>query len=168
MPTPETTSPSENPIAADPGPGSNPGVIRVRVRYAECDPMGVAHHASYAPWLEMGRTELLRASGRSYAALEAEGVFLVVTRLEIRYRRPIRYDDVLEIRTRVAGGRGGRVKIGHAYEVVLVERGGRAPDPAEPSVPADGVVSVAETDLACVGRDGGVRERPGWLVGGDG
>lgn len=156
MTTPKPTGPSEN-LTAPPS-----GTMRVRVRYAECDPMGVAHHASYAPWLEMGRTELLREGGRSYATLEAQGVFLVVTRLEIRYRRPIRYDDMLEIRTNVAGG--SRVKVKHAYEIVLIERNGAAPDPADPAVPANGVVSVGETELACVGRDGRVRELPDWLL----
>ena len=60
--------------------------------------MNVAHHAAYAPWLEIARTELLRASGISYARLERQGVLLVIVRLEIRYRRPIRYDDVIEVR----------------------------------------------------------------------
>ncbi|MFG0305697.1 MAG: acyl-CoA thioesterase [Phycisphaerales bacterium JB040] len=156
-------------MPASPTSGATPenaagvrGVITVRVRYAECDPMGVAHHASYAPWLEMGRTELLRETGRSYARLEAEGVFLVVTRLDIRYRRPIRYDDVLEVRTSV--GSTSRVKIRHAYELALVERGGRAPDPDDPATPRDGVCSVAESELACVGRDGRVRPLPDWLL----
>jgi acyl-CoA thioester hydrolase len=124
--------------------------------------MGVAHHASYAPWLEIGRTELLRTSGLSYAALEAAGVLLVVVRLEIVYRRPIRYDDLIEVRTRVAGG--GRVKIRHEYELAVVERDGVAPDPADLSVPPGGVVAVAKTELACVGTDGRPRPLPDWLV----
>ena len=53
------------------------------------------------PWMEMGRTELLRDVGMSYAALEAEGVFLVVTKVEVKYRRPLKYDDLVEIRTKV-------------------------------------------------------------------
>jgi len=154
-PAPETT-----PGTSENQPGLR-GVISVRVRYAECDPMGVAHHASYVPWLEMGRTELLRETGRSYASLEAEGVFLVVTRLDIRYRRPIRYDDLLEVRTRVADV--SRVKIRHAYEVVLVERNGGMPDPEDPATPRDGVCSVGESEIACVGRDGRVRTLPEWL-----
>src|SRR5262245_38934795 len=47
--------------------------IEIRVRYPECDPMGVAHHAAYPVWLEIGRTELLRQGGVSYQQLEAEG-----------------------------------------------------------------------------------------------
>lgn len=148
------------------------GSIRVRVRYCECDPMGVVHHASFVPWLEMGRTELLRASGVSYAALEAAGVFLVVTKLDVRYRRPVRYDDVVEVRTRVESA--SRIKIRHVYEVALAERGGRAAhelDPAsDPSLPTPdasglGVCVAATTELACVGADGRPRALPGWLGG---
>lgn len=138
------------------------GVVRVRVRYAECDPMGVAHHASYAPWLEIGRTEILRDGGTSYEALERAGVFLVVTKLEVKYRRPIRYDDLIEVRTRVVGG--SRVKIRHEYELALLERAGGAPDPGDPATPIDGVTAVAATELACVGPDGRPRALPAWLM----
>lgn len=140
------------------------GTTRIQVRYVECDPMGVAHHSSYLPWMEMGRTELLRAVGESYAALEAAGVFLVVTKVEVKYRRPIRYDDVIELRTTVTGS--SKVKLMHAYELVLVERGGQVPDhAADASVPLDGVCAVGSTELACVGRDGRPQALPGWLIG---
>jgi len=115
--------------------------------------MSVAHHAAYAPWLEIGRTDLLRATGFSYKQLEASGVFLVITRLDIRYRRPILYDDILEIRTTRTGG--SRVKIEHAYEIVVVER-----DHALLDLSA----SVATTTLACVNAQGQVIELPAWLA----
>lgn len=136
---------------------------RIQVRYVECDPMGVAHHSSYLPWMEMGRTELLRSVGESYAALEAAGVFLVVTKVEVRYRRPIRYDDVVEIRTSVTGA--SKVKLHHAYELALIERGGESPShQGDPSVPIDGVCAVASTEIACVGSDGRPKALPEWLV----
>lgn len=138
------------------------GRLTVRVRYVECDPMGVAHHASYLPWMEMGRTELLRTSGVTYGAMESGGFFLVITRCEVKYRRPIRYDDVVEVRTRVAGG--SRIKIRHEYEIAVVERHGKSPDATDPSVPVDGVCAIATTELACVGADGRPRELPEWLV----
>lgn len=138
------------------------GSIQVRVRYAECDPMGVAYHANYLPWMEIGRTELLRTSGVSYGTMEAEGFFLVITRCELRYRRPVRYDDLIQIRTKVENA--GRIKIRHHYEVVLLERHGRPPDPADPSVPADGVCAIGSTELACVGAEGRPRELPAWLT----
>lgn len=115
--------------------------------------MGVAHHGSYVPWLEMARTELLRTSGVSYAQLEAAGVFLVVAKMALVYRRPILYDDLADVACRVVGG--GRVKIDHTYDVSVVERGGAAC--AEPA-------ASATTTLACVGRDGRVMALPEWLV----
>lgn len=124
--------------------------------------MGVAHHSSYLPWMEMGRTELLREVGESYADLESAGVFLVVTKVEVKYRRPIKYDDLIEIRTRVESA--SKIKLEHGYDIVLVERNGRAPDPGDPSVPIDGVCAIATTQLACVGNDGRPRALPEWLV----
>ncbi|MCB9845895.1 MAG: acyl-CoA thioesterase [Phycisphaeraceae bacterium] len=125
--------------------------------------MGVAHHASYVPWLEMGRTELLRESGVSYAELERAGVFLVITRLEVRYRRPVRYDDLLTIATRVAGG--GRIKIEHAYEVRMGERSGAGTEEIAAMREAGlDVLAVGETTLACVDRQGRVRPLPQWLA----
>ncbi|QYK47271.1 MAG: acyl-CoA thioesterase [Phycisphaeraceae bacterium] len=143
-------------LAANPLPERAPsteGSLRVRVRYCECDPMGVAHHGSYIPWLEMARTELLRSSGVSYAQLEGAGIFLVVAKLSVAYRRPILYDDVIEVRCRVSGG--GRVKIEHAYEIHIVERNNTAL-----SIDAAG----ANTTLACVDREGRIGALPEWLM----
>jgi acyl-CoA thioester hydrolase len=122
--------------------------------------MGVAHHASYLPWLEMARTELLRDAGVSYAHLESAGVFLVIANVEVRYRRPISYDDLIEIRTRVTGG--SSVKIVHEYEVVLVEDGGHASSRAPRA--AGEPLAIAKTTLACVSRDGRIRPLPDWLA----
>lgn len=137
------------------------GCITIRVRYVECDAMGVAHHASYFPWLEMGRTELLRDRGVSYRSMEQSGVFLVVTGLQIRYRRPVKYDDLIEVRTRVE--EVGPVRIRHAYRVMLKEREGSESDA---SVPADGVLAVASSELACVDAAGRPRPLPPILTRG--
>ena len=113
-----------------------------RVRYPECDPMGVAHHATYPIWFELGRTEMLRATGGNYRDLEAAGVFLAVVRLEVRYRRPARYDDVLRLVTELTVA--GPVKIEHAYRL---SRG-------------DELLAEAATTLACLDRDGRARTLP--------
>jgi acyl-CoA thioester hydrolase len=120
--------------------------------------MGVAHHAAYAPWLEIARTELLRESGVTYADLERAGVFLVITRLECKYRRPVHYDDLIEVRTTVSGG--SRVKILHEYEIALLEDSGHG---LAPRTPGD-IVTAASTTLVCVGRDGKVQPLPDWLA----
>ena len=71
---------------------------RIRVRYAETDRMGLLHHANYLVYFEQARTELLRQLGLTYKDLEDQGFLLVVTKVEIRYKSPARYDDVLTIR----------------------------------------------------------------------
>ena len=76
-----------------------PCVINVRVRYAETDRMGVVYHANYLVWFEVGRCELLRASGSSYRELETTGIMLPVIEAHCEYRSPARYDDELEVKT---------------------------------------------------------------------
>ncbi len=71
----------------------------VVVRYAETDMMGVVYHGSYLPWFEVGRTHLLRQHGVVYRQLEAEGFFLPVLEVGVRYLRPARYDDTITIVT---------------------------------------------------------------------
>lgn len=70
---------------------------RLRVRYAETDQMGVVHHAAYVPWLEEARIAWLRAHGHSYRELEAGGIAMPVVALELRYRRPLRFDDEVTV-----------------------------------------------------------------------
>jgi acyl-CoA thioester hydrolase len=74
-------------------------VASVRVRYPEVDRMGVAHHTHFLVWFEMGRTELLRGLGCTYAELEAQGIFMPVVEISCRYRSPVRYDELIEIET---------------------------------------------------------------------
>ncbi len=94
----------------------NAGVAsRLRVRYAETDAMGIVHHSRYLPWLEMGRTEFMRAHGFTYRRLEAMGVSLAVVEVSLRYRRPARYDDPIVVHTRL--GEFGRVRVAFDYAV---------------------------------------------------
>jgi acyl-CoA thioester hydrolase len=71
----------------------------IRVRYAESDQMGFAHHSAYVVWCEEARIEWLRAHGRSYRELEEQGVLMPVVELALRYRRPSRFDDRLDLVT---------------------------------------------------------------------
>src|SRR5262249_26686838 len=121
------------------------GEITIRVRYGETDRMGLLHHANYLVYFEQGRTELLRSRGFSYKDLEDQGYLLVLTRLQVRYRSPARYDDLLILRTTVA--RTTSVKIEHRYEVFR-----------------DGVLlTEAQSTLGCVDREGRVQVLPDFL-----
>ena len=77
----------------------------LRVRYAETDQMGVVYHANYLVWCEIGRTDFIRALGKSYATLEAEGLQLAVSDATLRYLSSARYDDSVIVRTRLTSVR---------------------------------------------------------------
>lgn len=113
--------------------------------------MGVVHHSVYPVWFEMGRTEMLRASGGSYRALEEAGVFLVVADLSIKFRLPARYDDELVLRTHLL--EGGRARIRHGYELVRH-------DATSDSHPTETTIAVATTTIACVNRTGTLQAIP--------
>jgi acyl-CoA thioester hydrolase len=90
---------------------------RVRIRYAETDKMGVAYHANYLVWFEVGRVELLRKLGFNYRDLEHKhDCHLPVVDVRCRYKSPAFYDDELIIRTRLKAARSSFLQF--AYEVV--------------------------------------------------
>jgi acyl-CoA thioester hydrolase len=86
---------------------------RTRVRYKETDQMSIAHHANYIVWFEIGRTDLCRATGFSYAEIESRGFLLVVTDVSCRYRTPYLYDHEVLIRTSVASAASRVMKFGY-------------------------------------------------------
>jgi acyl-CoA thioester hydrolase len=69
----------------------------IEVRYAETDQMGVVHHANYVIWFELARTRLCALSGVHYADIEKMGYLLMVTGVEVRYRRPARYGETVRL-----------------------------------------------------------------------
>ncbi len=62
--------------------------------------MQIAYYANYFVWFEVGRCDLLRSLGKTYRALESDGLMLPVIDASCEYRRPVRYDDDLTILTR--------------------------------------------------------------------
>ena len=84
-------------------------VHRHRVRYRECDPMGVVYHTHYLDWFEAARTEGLRAAGLAYRDLEAAGVLTPVVEATVRYHGAARYDDEVEVEVTIAAPPRARV-----------------------------------------------------------
>jgi acyl-CoA thioester hydrolase len=116
--------------------------IEMRVRYNECDPMGFVHHSNYLTYMEIGRTEMLRASGGRYREMEAAGQFVVVVRSDVRYRKPARYDDLLVVTTEVA--KVTAAKIVHRYTIRRDET----------------TIVEADITLAVIDRDGRLQRVP--------
>ena len=95
------------------------GEVRLRVRYAETDQMGVVYYSNFFVWFEIGRVELLRQLGFDYKTMEIEDdCFIPVVEASCRYKSPARYDDELMISTHVIGVRGAVLKF--RYRVVRI------------------------------------------------
>ena len=91
--------------------------VRLRVRYAETDQMGVVYHSNYFVWFEVGRVELLRQLGFSYRDMEQKDqCFIAVVDARCRYKAPARYDDEIIVRSHLKNFRESLVHFG--YEVV--------------------------------------------------
>lgn len=89
---------------------------KLRVRYAETDQAGIVYHSNYLIWFEVGRVELCRDHGFNYRDMEREAdAMMSVTKAQVTYRQPARYDDVILVRTRLAEMRSRALRF--VYEV---------------------------------------------------
>ena len=90
--------------------------IEFRVRYAETDQMKVVHHRNYLVWCELGRTDLIRRLGTSYADIEKQGILLAVVEARLRYHAPARYDDLVRVTTVLKEARSRSVTFEYTIE----------------------------------------------------
>ncbi len=121
--------------------------MKLRVRFAETDQMGVAHHSAYVVWLEAARIEWLRDRGLDYRRLEEGGVALAVSALNVQYLRSSRFDDELDVEAVMTELKSRRARFRYA-----IRRG-------------DGQIATAETLHTPVNPDGRVTRLPGgWLA----
>lgn len=88
---------------------------KLRVRYGETDQMGYMYYGNYAEFFEVGRVEMLRSLGLTYAGMEASGIMMPVLELNCKYLKPARYDEEITINVSMAKMPG--VKIHFKYEL---------------------------------------------------
>lgn len=116
----------------------NATVTETRVRYAETDQMGVAYHANYLIWCEMGRTDFIRQHIKSYAEVEREGVALAVSDASIRFHAGAKYDDLVRVATTLVEVRSRALVFDYLIS--------RAPDEVR--------LATARTTLVSLGQNG--------------
>ena len=119
----------------------------VRVRFAETDAQGIAHHASYVVWLEVARVAYWAEHSGGYRAIQEQGLEALTTGLRIDYRAAAAFDDVLTVSLRCLDVKGARFR----YEY-RVEREGE-------------LIATAETLHATVAAESHAPTRvPTWFV----
>ncbi len=116
----------------------------IRPIYGDTDAMGVVYYANYFRWFEVGRNELCRAMGYPYSQWERDGVTLPAVEASCRYKSPARYDDLLELETRLEAV--DDFSVSFSYVLRNAETGK--------------VLAVGRTKHAFCGRDGRLIRRP--------
>lgn len=134
-------------ISADPSTDSSDYEFahHLRVRFAETDAMGIVHHSRYLPMLEEARIAYLRHIGHPYQEIREAGVDMNVLEAFVQYRRPLLFDDVVEVHTTMASVE--RASFQMAYLLTV-----------------DGEVrATAVTAHGCVTPEGRPRRLPEWM-----
>ena len=121
---------------------------KYRVIYGDTDNMGVAYHANYLRWFEMGRAEMFRSLGLPYKAIEARGIFLPVSEVHCKFKAPAQYDDVIIIEASLDAGVKGSIKFDYR---IFAEDGEKE-------------LATGYTKHACLNSDGRVIRPPDFLV----
>jgi acyl-CoA thioester hydrolase len=80
----------------------------VRVRFAETDAQGIAHHAAFVVWLEVARVAYLERHAGGYQAIRDRGIEALTTEVCVRYHRAAYFDEILTVWTRCRDLRGAR------------------------------------------------------------
>lgn len=88
---------------------------KIRVQYYETDSMGIVHHSNYIRYFETARTEMMREAGLPYDAMEKAGVWMPVLSVNVEYKMPALYDEVISVFCRIEKLRGASLDV--AYEV---------------------------------------------------
>jgi acyl-CoA thioester hydrolase len=107
--------------------------IELAVRDYECDIQGVVNNANYQHYLEHARHEFLISRGISFTDLHNEGLDLILTRIEIDYKYPLRSRDKFVVRLNIQ--REGNIRVVFNQDIF------RLPD--EKLIVKAGVVAVA-------------------------
>ena len=99
-----------------PPPGTKISVTRYRVPFYDTDAMRIVHHANFVRYLELARLRFLEEHLEPYSAFVARGLHFAVTRCEVDFLAPARFDEALEIRCWLRFARGASLGIAYRIE----------------------------------------------------
>ncbi len=116
--------------------------FETRVWYEDTDLAGIVYHANYLKFIERARSDALRVHGVDQKAMKADGLVFVVRRMNVEWRAPAVYEDLLTVTTEATA-----VKRASATLRQVVLRG-------------DQPLFEAEVQIACMDEAGAPRRIP--------
>ena len=93
---------------------------KTRIYYRDVDKMGIVYYTRYLEYFEAARTELLRSIGVDVIKIEQMGYFLPVIDCRCKYKKSAKFDDRLNIITKIKQLPRSSMKI--EYEVFNSEK----------------------------------------------
>jgi acyl-CoA thioester hydrolase len=141
----ETASGARRPLPPSLDSADYPFVHSIRTRFAETDAMGIIHHAAYLLYLEEARVAYLRRLGHPYGEVRIDGINFAVLEVAVQYRRPLAFDDQVDVHLRVAAISGATFQLTYLLRVDHEVR------------------ATAVTVHGCVDANGKVHRLPVWL-----
>ena len=120
---------------------------KYRVIYGDTDNMGQVYYGNYFRWFEIGRSEMFRALGLPYKAVEDNGILLPVSETRCKYATPAKYDDIIVIETALDTSVKGGVKFDYT---IYAEDG-------------ETLIAKGYTLHACMNTDGKVVRPPKFM-----
>lgn len=124
--------------------------VEVRPLFGDVDAMNVVYYGNYLRFFELGRAELMRAGGGTYASMEAQGLHLPVSKAEISYLRPAYYDELLVVETGVAWMK--KASLQFDYKIL------------RPNGEAEDLIARGFTSHGCVDDKGKIVRLPQWVT----
>jgi acyl-CoA thioester hydrolase len=91
------------------------------VRDYECDLQGIVNNANYQHYLEHARHQFLKARGLDFAEVTARGIFLIVVRIELDYKSPLKSGDRFRVSLRLE--RVSRIRFAFIQEIHRLDDG---------------------------------------------
>jgi acyl-CoA thioester hydrolase len=119
---------------------------QVRVFYEDTDFSGYVYHANYLKYCERARSDYLRVIGVDQNAMFAAGQAFVVRKMDCEFLRPAKFEDVLEVETKLIEMGGARFELAQ-----LIKRGSEE-------------IFSAKVTVAIIGAGGRPQRIPAELV----
>lgn len=88
-----------------------------KVKYYECDRMGITHHSNYIRFMEEARVDLMDQMGYGFERMEADGVVSPVTAIECNYKHSTTFQDEIEIAVQMIEQSALKFKFGYTMKV---------------------------------------------------
>ena len=90
-----------------------------KAQYHETDKMSIIHHSNYVKWMEETRVAFMDSLGYSFRRMEQTGIASPVVGITVDYKKPVEFDDDVEVRLSILKYSGAVLELGYEFFNVM-------------------------------------------------